>query len=114
MNENAIIEALRCSNQRCPCKRARSGKGNVHCPAHDDKNPSCSVSQDNSTVLVHCHAGCGQKAVISCYWERLTGFSGDFDDLEANGLGASNVVLTIKSTDAGFKSSNCGTWTKTG
>ena len=50
----------------------------------------------------------------SCYWERLTGFSGDFDDLEANGLGASNVVLTIKSTDAGFKSSNCGTWTKTG
>ena len=50
----------------------------------------------------------------SCYWERLSGFSGDFSDIEANGLGASNVVLTIQSTDAGFKSSNCGTWAKTG
>ena len=50
----------------------------------------------------------------SCYWERLSGFSGDFGDIEANGLGASNVVLTIQSTDAGFKSSNCGTWAKTG
>ena len=50
----------------------------------------------------------------SCYWERLLGFSGDISHIEANGLGASNVVLTIKSTDAGFKSSNCGTWTKTG
>ena len=67
MNKTAefIVQSLMCSNSGCLCSSARSGKGNVHCPAHDDKNPSCSVRQDNSTVLVHCHAGCSQEAVIA-------------------------------------------------
>ena len=65
MNENAIIEALRCSNQRCPCKRARSGKGNVHCPAHDDHNPSLSISRgSDGHVLIHCHGGCSPQDVV--------------------------------------------------
>ena len=50
----------------------------------------------------------------SCYWARLSGFSGNSDHIEANGFGGSNNILTIKSTDKGFESSNCGTWTKTG
>ena len=50
----------------------------------------------------------------SCYWARLSGFSGDLKHIEANSLGGSNNILTIKSTDNGFESSNCGTWTKTG
>ena len=67
MNKTAefIVQSLMCSNRSCLCSRGMSGKGNVHCPAHDDKNPSCSVRQDNSTVLVHCHAGCSQEAVIA-------------------------------------------------
>ena len=28
------------------------------CPAHDDRNPSLSISEDNGTILMHCHANC--------------------------------------------------------
>jgi hypothetical protein len=36
------------------------------CPAHDDHNPSLSVSAgDDSRVLVRCHAGCATEAVLA-------------------------------------------------
>lgn len=41
--------------------------GNQHkarCPAHDDKNPSLSITEKNGKVLLHCHAGCSQQAVM--------------------------------------------------
>jgi len=34
------------------------------CPAHDDKNPSMSVSAKGGKILVHCHAGCTAEAVV--------------------------------------------------
>jgi len=41
------------------------------CPAHDDHNPSLSITDaDDGRVLVHCHAGCDQKAVISALQDR--------------------------------------------
>jgi hypothetical protein len=45
-----------------------------------------------------------------CYWSRLRGFSGQMGDLitNANGKG----IVTIATTDKGFKSHRCGTWTK--
>ncbi|MDD9206814.1 hypothetical protein PU560_10095, partial [Georgenia sp. 10Sc9-8] len=46
----------------------------------------------------------------SCYWERLSGFSGEFEDLIANDFGSSGAIVTIAATDAGFGSSSCGTW----
>lgn len=37
----------------------------ARCPAHDDGTPSLSVRDtDNGGVLVYCHAGCDQRAVI--------------------------------------------------
>lgn len=46
--------------------RARkSGSGWMAiCPAHEDKTPSLHVNERNGRVLVHCHAGCSQAAVI--------------------------------------------------
>ena len=35
------------------------------CPAHDDKNPSLSITQTPDKVLVHCFAGCSQQTVLS-------------------------------------------------
>ena len=48
-------------------KGRRSGEGWVACcPAHDDANPSLSVTDnpDGGAPLVHCHAGCSQDAVL--------------------------------------------------
>ena len=48
-----------------------------------------------------------------CYWERLRGFTGDFSQIIANDFRESGrAIVTIKSTDKGFSSSRCGTWTK--
>lgn len=47
-----------------------------------------------------------------CYWERLSGFSGEFKDLIANDFSNSIQVVTIAPTDAGFLSRGCGTWTR--
>ena len=50
----------------------RSGRGWVaKCPAHNDRNPSLSISgADNGKILVHCHAGCSQDAVIDALRAR--------------------------------------------
>jgi len=50
----------------------------------------------------------------SCYWERLTGFGGTLAEIIANYLGTSPTIVTISSTDVGFRSSRCGNWTKIG
>ena len=34
------------------------------CPAHEDKNPSLSISEENRTILLKCHAGCATKDVL--------------------------------------------------
>jgi hypothetical protein len=49
-----------------------------------------------------------------CYWERLSGFSGELDDIIANDFGSGKQLVTIESTDAGFHTANCGEWTQTG
>ena len=42
-----------------------NGSGFVaRCPAHEDSTPSLSISETEGRVLVHCHAGCEQRAVI--------------------------------------------------
>ncbi|KGN37643.1 hypothetical protein [Knoellia subterranea] len=46
-----------------------------------------------------------------CYWERLSGFSGEFEDIIANNFTSVRDVVTIEPTDAGFSSDDCGTWT---
>lgn len=44
--------------------RKKSGEGYlVRCPAHDDRNPSLSVSAGSDRNLYHCHAGCLSEEV---------------------------------------------------
>jgi hypothetical protein len=64
------------------------------CPAHEDSNPSLSIKEVDGKVLVRCHAGCSQVAVI--------------DALKARGLWeaapertwAKRIVATYDYTDA--------------
>jgi len=50
----------------------RCGSGFVaHCPAHEDRTPSLSLRDSrDGVVLVHCHTGCPQSAVIAALRER--------------------------------------------
>jgi len=49
-----------------------------------------------------------------CYWARLKGFSGDLDDVIANGLPNGPARVTIARTDKGFTTSRCAPWRKVG
>jgi hypothetical protein len=43
----------------------------TRCPAHGDREPSLSIRDaEDGKVLVHCHAGCGQKQVIAALKTR--------------------------------------------
>lgn len=47
-----------------------------------------------------------------CYWERLSGFSGELRDIKANDILSDAAVVAIEAGDQGFYSHGCGTWTK--
>ena len=50
---------------RLEAVRGRDGAWNARCPAHDDRDPSLSVTTgDDGRILIHCHAGCGSVAVV--------------------------------------------------
>lgn len=47
-----------------------------------------------------------------CYWARLSGLSGELDDIIANDISESGTMyVTIAPSDRAFESSNCATWT---
>lgn len=46
-----------------------------------------------------------------CYWERLSGFGGTFDEIIANNFTYVRQIVELKPTDAGFDADGeCGTW----
>ena len=46
----------------------------------------------------------------SCYFERLSGFSGTFNDILGNGISSSSQIVTISGSDVGFATSGCTPW----
>jgi hypothetical protein len=53
-----------------------------------------------------------REGSTGCYYERLSGFSGELNDIIANNNTDAPAVVTIQPTDAGFTASSCGTWSK--
>lgn len=49
-----------------------------------------------------------------CYWERLSGFGGTFDEIIANNISEGPATVEIAASDAGFTTNGCGTWTPAG
>ena len=47
-----------------------------------------------------------------CYWERTAGFGGTLDEIIANDFTSGSAVVTIAASDAGFRTSGCGSWTR--
>ena len=43
-----------------------SGSGSCHCPAHEDRTASLSISEgDDGRILLYCHAGCKTEDVVA-------------------------------------------------
>src|SRR5947209_3719154 len=51
----------------------RRGEGwTARCPAHDDRDPSLSISTgDDGRILLHCHAGCSVEAICRALGVRV-------------------------------------------
>jgi hypothetical protein len=45
-----------------------------------------------------------------CYWARLSGFGGSFDEIIANDSGSGQAIVTVAESDAGFETRCCGEW----
>jgi hypothetical protein len=48
----------------------------------------------------------------NCYYERLSGTSGEFDDIITNDNPTGQAIVTIQSSDVAFNSSGCADWEK--
>ena len=57
-----VIEALERDGRTV--KRNGPGQAQAQCPAHDDNNPSLSITDRDDRALVYCHAGCDTDRVL--------------------------------------------------
>jgi hypothetical protein len=54
-------------------RRVGDGRWIARCPAHDDHDPSLSIKEtDSGVVLAHCHAGCAFGDVIAAVGLRVS------------------------------------------
>ena len=67
INQTEIHNDSECGRGGCPCYRPN---GNVHCPAHDDTNPSLSVKEVDGKILLKCFAGCSFEEITNALRER--------------------------------------------
>jgi putative DNA primase/helicase len=67
----------------------KNGDGwDCRCPAHEDHDPSLSLSLgDDGRLLWHCHAGCGQEAVREALRRAGVLMNGDARKAERKGTG---------------------------
>ena len=83
IDAETIRQALACGKPGCACGNP---KGHVHCPAHEDRTPSLSVSNGNNKILVKCFGGCDQDRVISALKARDLWPSGNGNGAHPRGL----------------------------
>lgn len=70
--------------------------------------------QVGSEVVPGTYRASVRAGSSSCYWERLKGYSGRFEDIAGNGSSSSSQLVTIMSSDAAFRSSHgCTDWIPT-
>ena len=76
----------------------RSGSGWMACcPAHEDKTPSLSITdREDGGVLIHCHAGCEQTAVINALRERRLWDRDSVSSPYRNGNGESETIYPYR------------------
>jgi 5S rRNA maturation endonuclease (ribonuclease M5) len=58
-----ILDHLRARGKKV--RETRSGQASAQCPAHDDHNPSLSITRIEGSALVYCHSGCNNGDIMS-------------------------------------------------
>ena len=84
----------------------KSGKSwNTNCPAHDDKNPSLSISEGrNGNVVIFCHSGCPIEAVVKALGLEMTDlFAEDKPNLSVVASSPMKLVNTYHYVDMNHK-----------
>lgn len=79
-------------------------------------DPGASFGDGLYIVGVDISSGTWRSEVPAsyCYWERLAGFSGSFDEILANDLTSSQAIVQIAASDIGFRAEGCGAWSRIG
>jgi hypothetical protein len=73
------------------------------------------IPQGKWVIGAHISAGTYQaEGGEGCYWERLSGVSGEFNDIIANDLATGSAIVEILESDYAFNSFGCGEWTLRG
>ncbi len=81
-------------------------------PIADITGPVDSITDGTWLVAQEILPGTYQ-ASNNCYWSRLRGFNGEFDDvIVGSDLVEENPTVTIEPTDAGFMSFGCNGWAR--
>lgn len=74
--------------------------------------PLATIPQGKWVLGVQINGGTYQaEGGDTCYWERLSGVSGEFGDITANDLPSGSAIVEISENDYAFNSSGCGEWT---
>jgi hypothetical protein len=58
-----VLDALTANGSKIT--RSNDRQASAQCPAHEDREPSLSVTRIEGQVLVHCHAGCDTRDVLA-------------------------------------------------
>ncbi len=82
------------------------------------RTPSPTSNFSGGAFLVGTEVAAGtwrnSNSSEGCYWERLSGFSGELSDIIANSFTFDIQTVTVMAGDVGFSSEGCGTWSKIG
>lgn len=81
--------------------------------SRSSSGPATSFGDGTHRVGSDIQAGTYRNTgTTSCYWARLSGFSGNTDSILANANPDGQAIVTISDSDTAFQSQRCGTWEK--
>jgi putative DNA primase/helicase len=78
--------------------RQRGSKWTALCPAHEDREPSLSITAKNGKVLLHCHAGCPTEDVVAALGLSMADLFDEERPRSESGQGR-EIVATYDYTD---------------
>lgn len=67
-----LDRSIACVLDKLTDVKQTSGGFQAHCPAHDDRKASLSITEKDGKILLYCHAGCKTDAVVTAMGLEMT------------------------------------------